>query len=395
MSWRDNLRKASFRGVEFLYEDVQADGIGRRVKRHEYPGGDLPYHEDLGANTETIKITAYVLEPDHIGRASRLRDVLNAAGAGTLVHPYYGEISAVALPANETFSTREGGMARFSLSFERAGPNRNPLSRTDTASLLETRAATINSTAGSIFAQNFSVDGAPGWIDDSAQDDLGTVLDSADLTLGDAVNTVGDLADFAFRLGDIRQNAASLVRDPAQLASLISTAMDGITGLWPMLKMASSGFQLGTIAATTPTRLLQSNNRQALVGLLNNILISGAIRSLPAASFETAADAYTARDAFAVEIDRQSLSAADDMVRALSNGLAAVTRHVSATAPSLPRLVRLTPSMTRPALAHAYDLYGDNVPDVLARAEQIVTRNRLRHPGFVPAGDVLEVLSNG
>ena len=393
MSWRDNLRKASFRGVEFHYEDLGRQ-YGRRVKRHDYPGGEEPYHEDLGAEADAFTIAAYVLEPDHMAKADRLRDALLKKGTGTLVHPYYGEISVIALPSNEQVTTREGGMVRFQLRFERAGPNRNPSARTDTSSLLGVRATAIDTAAAGVFVQNFSVDGAPGWVDDSAQEDLGSVLDGADLTLGDAVSAAGDLADFAYQIGDMKQNAATLVRDPVTLAARVSSAIGGMTGVSPMLKLAANGFGLASVAATTPTRLLQKNNRAALVGLLNNVSLAGAIRSLPATTFETSADAYAQRDAIAVEVDRQSLTAPYEMVRALSSGLAAVTRHVSATAPALPRLLSIRPSMTRPAIVHAFDLYGDDVSSVTAKAAQIASRNKLRHPGFVPAGDVLEVLGN-
>lgn len=393
MSWRDNLRKASFRGVEFHYDDLGRD-YGRRVKTHKYPGNDDPYHEDLGADPDAIRIDAYVLEPDHMAKADSLREALLKKGTGTLVHPYYGEITAVFLSANEQITTREGGMVRFSLRFERAGPNRNPSSRVDTASLISTRAAEIDTAAITNFSGTFSVDGAPGWIADSAEQDLGGVLDTADLTLGDAVNAAGDAADLAYAISDIRTNAATLIRNPSLLAGRISGAIGGMSGISPMLKLANTGFNIATVTATTPTRLLQKNNRQALVSLVNGVSLAGAMRSLPGITFETTTDSYAARDAIAAEVDRQSLIAPYDLSRTFSAGLAAVTRHVSATAPALPRLIRTVPAMTRPAIVHAYDLYGDDVENVLSRAGQITQRNRLRHPGFVPAGDVMEVLGN-
>lgn len=394
MSWRDNLQPASFRGVAFHYEDVDRN-FGRRVKTHEYPGGDEPYHEDLGAMTEAISFNAYVLEPDHLNKAARLRDAINKPGAGTLVHPYYGEIQVVAKDTSERFSTRDGGMARFSLRFERAGPNRNPSARIDTTSLLATKATAINSAAATRFAEKFTIQGSPGWIDTSAQEDMGVVLDDVAVSASEAITAAGDLADLAFAITGMRQNAATLVRDPLTLATRLTSAMQTSTGLSPLLKMATTTLQLGTIAATTPSRLIQSNNRKALVELLNNVALSGAMRSVPTTQFETTADAYTARDEIAVQVDRLSLTASNDMVSALSSGLAAVTRHISATAPSLPRLITVAPTMTRPSLAHAYDLYGDDVKQVITRAGQIASRNGIRHPGFVPAGDTLEVLSNG
>jgi len=43
------------------------------------------------------------------------------------------------------------------------------------------------------------------------------------------------------------------------------------------------------------------------------------------------------------------------------------------------RLREITPSEVQPALALAYDLY-----ESVDREGEIIARNRLRHPGFVP-----------
>jgi prophage DNA circulation protein len=48
--------------------------------------------------------------------------------------------------------------------------------------------------------------------------------------------------------------------------------------------------------------------------------------------------------------------------------------------------------VTQPALVLAQRLYGDPA-SVEARAAEIVARNKVRHPGFVPGGVALQVLS--
>lgn len=393
MSWRDNLRPASFKGVEFHYEEVRRS-LGRRVKRHEYPGGDQPYHEDLGAVTSDISITAYVLEPDHLEKAQRLADALNEPGAGKLVHPYHGELSVVAISVQETFTTSRGGMAQFQLRFERAGPNRNPSARIDTPSLLATNAAAIETTAVSDFALSFSVDGAPGWVDETAQSDVITTADGIGSQINSVVETAEAAADFAHQLVEMKSTVASLVRSPQTLAARVASAIRSTPGVSPALQIAASSFDLGTIAATTPSRLLQSSNRKAIIGLVNQLGTSAAIRNLPLASIETSDDAYGIRDSLITRIDALSVTASDDMVRSLSNAASAVTRHVSAIAPALPRVVQINPTMTRPSIVHAYQLFGDKVETVIDNANEIASRNGLRHPDLSAPGTKLEVLSN-
>jgi len=52
--------------------------------------------------------------------------------------------------------------------------------------------------------------------------------------------------------------------------------------------------------------------------------------------------------------------------------------------------VPYSPPVTLPALVIAQTLYGDG-----SEADQIVTKNSVRHPGFVSGGQTLRVLSNG
>ena len=53
-------------------------------------------------------------------------------GAGDLVHPYLGSLQVACTGCSLSERTREGRMARFSLSFVEAGANQYPTSRVNT-----------------------------------------------------------------------------------------------------------------------------------------------------------------------------------------------------------------------------------------------------------------------
>jgi prophage DNA circulation protein len=78
----------------------------------------------------------------------------------------------------------------------------------------------------------------------------------------------------------------------------------------------------------------------------------------------------------------------DDVTDALIGLHAAVVRDLNTRAAKLPRTRSFTPSATVPALVLAQRLYGD-----ATRADDIAARNFVRHPGFVPGGVELEVIS--
>jgi prophage DNA circulation protein len=59
----------------------------------------------------------------------------------------------------------------------------------------------------------------------------------------------------------------------------------------------------------------------------------------------------------------------------------------------LPRIKRLELPSVMPSTVIAYQLDGDSISDVFGRGAALVARNRVRHPGFVPAGSPIEVLA--
>lgn len=74
MSWRDQLRDGSFRGVPFKIQASRAL-VGRRGQVHEYPLRDKPYAEDLGRRARAFNVECFVLGADYMAQ----RDALIAA----------------------------------------------------------------------------------------------------------------------------------------------------------------------------------------------------------------------------------------------------------------------------------------------------------------------------
>ena len=133
MAWRDNLLDASFRGVEFGVNDTEAPIAGRRLAVHEYPGRDEPFVEDLGRRTKRWEIEAFVVGDEYADARDALIEACDMPGPGELVHPYLGSLQVACTACSLVERTREGRMARFTLSFVEAGENQYPSSGTNTA----------------------------------------------------------------------------------------------------------------------------------------------------------------------------------------------------------------------------------------------------------------------
>ena len=395
MTWRESLRDASYRGVPFLY-DSTGGAYGRRHARHEYPGRDLPFMEDMGRKPREHTIEAFLLEPGHLAAAAPLIEACEAEGPGTLVHPYWGSLQVVCTGCRQRFTTREGGMASFTLTFVEAGENRYPTSRVDTGVLVAASAAAMARAVQTDFEDAFSVDGHPGFVAAAAAAVAAEAVAAVEAALAGQVPAGEDRAAFEVAVAAIDVETA--VQDAGQLAADMAALMAAPreAGIVPTMEAFAAvmdfGGSLAAVPQTTATRQVQAANQAALVSLARRTALTEAARAAAETTFETYEDAIAARDDLADRLDAEMATAGDDVFAGLQDLRAAVVRDVTARAPSLPRLVTHVPAATRPALCVAHDLYGDEPEELIERAAEIAARNRIRHPAFiVPAA--LEVLT--
>lgn len=119
MSWRDELRPPSFRGVPFKLEANTRFG-GRRGFTYEFAKSERSLDEDLGRRVSRVAISAYVIGDDCLEQADAFEAVLQGEGGGVLVLPTMGQ----AVMRCETYQRGEakdaGGMVRFEVSFVRS-----------------------------------------------------------------------------------------------------------------------------------------------------------------------------------------------------------------------------------------------------------------------------------
>ena len=210
MPWRANLVPASFRGVGFQVDETESPIAGRRVAVHEYPGRDEPFVEDMGRRTKRWEIEAFVVGDDYADVRNRLVDACDQPGPGELVHPYLGSLQVACTACRLTERTREGRMARFSLSFTEAGENRYPASLVNTGdAVIRSALPGVDSSIEQLLGE-FSVDEiTPAIIEDRVREFRGRVRGITDRAedFAETVqnvegrvrrvrDTVSDVADF-------------------------------------------------------------------------------------------------------------------------------------------------------------------------------------------------------
>jgi prophage DNA circulation protein len=405
-TWRDSLGRvlidgklviaASFRGVPFYVEDVEYAG-GRRTVSHEFPKRDENYAEDMGRAARGFPVTGYVLGDDYVAARNRLIDALEQEGPGELLHPYYGTRRVIGrFRVQERVS--DGGLARFSIEFEET-PAQPPLpAATPAAGARVTAAASAAGEAAAAgFLATYNVAALPA----SALASCSSVVQAAAAAMRDGLAPLVDdtqaLAGMKRDLDALVLDAAELVQAPLEVVARLRDAVValGSLPLTPRLGvralLAAYGFlpSEDRPPATTPTRTRERAAYDALGALIRTLAVVQTARLVLEEEHDSYEAAVALRDEISVRLDEQAEAAGDDAYAAIVQLRADLVRAVPGEASDLPRLVRYTPPVTVPSLVLAHRLYGN-----LDREADIVTRNRVAHPGFVVGGSELEVLAD-
>lgn len=382
----DNLRPASFRGAKFEVDDVEANG-GRRLVKHEYPKRDEPYAEDMGRKAREYSVKAFVIQGRSYSYFDARKDLLKALesyGPGTLIHPWHGEIKVCVDRYSMRESMEHGGLLEVSITFAEAGSLKQPAATADTAYGTNKAAASVREALKKEFMAKFG----------PAAKELASVAETLQSGAALVMEYIGlPQALMAEGLG----YAMSLVATPSALFGALTSLFGGLLGTTGETTDADTSYSF----ASAPSRgvapiddLLTTNpviDTPSTVAL-RTTLAGIAVTELAAASaykdFVTSDDALAERDTTLAGIDAVAPVVSDPVYGSLAELRRAVAVDLTTRGGQLPSLRTITLPTTMPALVASYNIYGD-----AGRADDLISRNRVRHPGRVPGQTPLEVLS--
>ncbi len=418
-SWRDSLQSASFRGVPFSVDSDEST-FGRRVQVHEYPARDKPWTEDLGRATRRISVNAYLIGDDYPARRDRLISAIETAGPGTLVHPYYGEMTgSIDGTVRVTHSDAEGRMCRIAFQFVESGELSFPVAGIATDKQLLTSVNGLDDALGGALAA-LSLDGMPDFVQSgifaAGAEMLGKIADVftlVDSGVAAAMRLLqGDLSvvlmppsaadKFIRQLQTAWRAGTRLSGDVVDLMALITT-MTAVTvdpglaprGVWDTDAgtVATQKQQRNLIAAALRTTAV-SNAARAVAQLPQPPRLSavnapagktthpalGAVQERADRQLVTWDDLQGIRTALNTAIDREQLRTVDDaLFQALTQLRTSVNNDISDRLAQTEKTVSRTPRGVLPALVLAAEWYDD-----AGRETEITGRNSVRHPGFIP-----------
>jgi len=380
------MSTATFRGVPFVVESGDQSG-GRRGVTHEYPFRDEPFREDLGRAARAFAVDGYVAGPGYAARRDALREALEAHGPEELVHPYFGTRRVAVTSFRIRESTGEGGMARFSIEFEETpSAPAQPTATVDTPAQMRVSAEAVRAAAQVELTARYKP-GPPAFML-SVDEALRSATVAIDAALDSSRADVQLAAQHRRRVDRFKASLGALVRDPVALLAGLVGLVAGTNSFRKLLRLYR--FNPGVRPPdTTPQRRQERANFDALQRVVQRLTLARAVELVSTETFETYDDALSVRAELLALIDDQTEVASDDTYPALVQLRADVVRGLPPPDVALPQLLQYTPAETVPSLVLAYQLYGD-----VSREAKIITRNRIRHPGFIVGGRSLEVLSD-
>lgn len=396
MGWKDRLRKASFRGISFHVSSSDLD-TGRRIVDYEYPERDMGSTEDLGRKKREYSFEAYVIGDDFFDqRDALLKACEDEKGSGELIHPFYGSLDVVckSCKVKESMSS-EGRMAVFSLTFGEAGLVVDPQSSVDAKSSLLAAAADAKEKSESKLAKAFSIAKQPGYVLDKAQEKINAAADALDNS--PVKGAAQGIADFSYKIRNLKTSSLELMQEPSALASYLGESISGLQEVSgtkaesykTFAMLAAFGATDSVTYAETETGAVEEKNDTALNSFMQEQAIINAVEVVIENNFDSFQDADQEKN-FIVENFDKILEKNDDDELYISMGKlkAIFIANFPLAGEDLPSLTTIKTIDTIPSLVLSYQVYGDS-----RRESEIVKRNKIAHPAFIPGGVELEVIN--
>jgi prophage DNA circulation protein len=415
-AWMKALKTASFRGVTFKIRDHNSTH-GRRIIDHEFPNSDKPYTENLGRKQRKFSITGYLIGDDYMAQRDKVIDACEADGPGYLVHPYLGQKTVECPELTVSERATDGGFVELNFTFHETTKKVTTPQTIELDAVASAAAAAVESVrsdfvealelalkiqgAGAAFAAKIDavtagIEKAVAQAKHLAADPLGIValtnsirnfkaavadlLASPDIIAKHFADTIRAFIDAIMTPEKFLPSYARAAGGPAR----IRAARPGKI-VAPILSKNTEKLAANTATATGKA----AAKIFAITDALTDTITTGAwVTAAAQAYYLSETDALAERAEILAQIETLAQAAGSDDSFSALQALAISTEKSVPGATASPTINEVTLTDAVPSVVLSFDLYG-----ALELEPELVFRNGIRHPGFLPVGEVLEVLS--
>jgi prophage DNA circulation protein len=402
--WLKTLWRASYKGVPFYFESDDEEG-GRDNVKHVFPHRDPPYIEDMGEALRFYGGVAYVHGDNADALANALKSALASYGPGTLVVPYFGPVTVHCETFKRSTQRDQMGYVAFELKFVRAGAASAFISVPLLQNVAFTAAETLAGTISSLFSRAIVTLDQPDYVVSAAVEPLASAAAAVDVLrqsypVDPAVSAKlrDGVAGFLAALPDQVSNTAPAADAGAAMASLVAIVRQFGDGL-PADSAVRASLELADAFPAPAPIAVQSYPSPIVTAASNTAAAARAVRlaaltayaeAVLRQTFKARPDGVTARGEVAehFEAELYDTTGADnhDLYVAIEALRGKVIDWLTKTINTLAPVIIVESARIMPSLALAWTLYADPL-----RADELVARNDVRHPSFMPR--TIEALS--
>lgn len=387
-AWKLRIQSASFRGVPFQVYMAGAE-LGRSMALHVFPNGSAPYPEDMGKAPQFYDVQGFVSGSSYMTQRDALEAAFQQSGPGTLVHPWYGSLYvALAGPVRTQHSAADGGLWQFQARFVRV---EKPGGLTGSPNLMDSVSARVKTAAERAQALADSVGqymdkGA--WVVSQIETAAGVFISSVKsvLAIPEGLSSLPGLVGTAGWLTGMISSGSfgSSCWDMVQAGVENMPSGSGPAALLDLVKSAP---EVAVSAVYGTSRQAAAEGQIIMANVQRQMCVSAACSVAAGYTPSTTKEAGELQAAVLDAIDAAQAEADDETFSVLSDLRTVTLRAMAEKARTLPDVISVTEKQVMPSLAVSWRWTGG-----LDAEQELIVRNGLRHPGFVPGGQALELI---
>jgi prophage DNA circulation protein len=418
MTWQEDqqflqggvYKRASFKSVPFWVSGYKK-AHGRRQSVQKFPGDRFTIIQDLGEDSAEFSVQAFIMGNFYHKQRDDLEAKLLEGGEGDLYLPWRGTIKVTIVGKPVTSESRtERGFCTISFRCIVTAPKPD-LFTPDSAQEVRDISEEARNQTQAVFVDGYSAAGEPQARKlkiTEAVDSISTKLVDAQDHIGAQINLISTGANQVSRLFsqinvlinqplefsdaviDAVVTTYSSIRSTTELLKVVVTTW-GRGGPLRILADQTFPFLLGFSAPTVPilnqTGQTEQDNLDQVYRHARLQMFYEVASAMTTLEFSSRQHATQFRTEYIEVADFLSLDMDGDEFEVFADLNTAVHKHLEKVSATLPELGTFTPADTLPSVVVAHLAYGD------ARLEpEIVARNDIPFPGFVPQGEPLEVV---
>jgi prophage DNA circulation protein len=409
--WLTSLWPGSYKGVSFWFESDDESG-GRGLVIHEFPHRDDPFVEDLGEAPRFFEGAIYIHGDDVDAQAARLTETFASKGPGSLVLPIRGPVSVHCQEFRRSHQRDKLGYVAYTAKFVRAGAAGSLVSLPYAARLVTDAADRLAAALAGLFPRRVATLAQPDFVVAAAVEGVQAAAAALDVVrLQNAVDPATS--------AKVREGVTALVASAPLLLSRSDTPGEAsdLLAVLPEIGAATGAEALaaGLVAAVrrladampapaaqaamadyigahdvaradtylAPTAARAAENVAEVARLARLAGLTAWAEALMRRNYASRPDGVTARGEAAERFEDEMAAcfgAADAALYIAIGALRdAVVDYLTALIVDLAPVVTVESSAIMPSLWWSWRLYATP-----ARAGELVGRNGVRHPSFMP-----------